>query len=110
MIGSSAYAGIAMMIAFGLVVPVALAVWWIRAKKEKVTTVLLGAATWFVFAILLESIPKTIFITPLLPVGKAVTQNLALTIALAALFAGGGYSQPRDQTHVSCILGRSFTV
>ena len=88
MIGSSAYAGIAMMIAFGLVVPVALAVWWIRAKKEKVTTVLLGAATWFVFAILLESIPKTIFITPLLPVGKAVTQNLALTIALAALFAG----------------------
>ncbi len=88
MVGKSAFAGVALMMAFGLVVPTALAVWWIRAKKEKVTTVLLGAATWFVFAILLESVPKTIFLTSLLPVGKAVTQSPALTITLAALFAG----------------------
>ena len=88
MIGASAYVGMILMIVFGAAFPTAVAVWWIKTKKEKVTTVLLGAATWFVFAILLESIPKTIFLTPLLPVGRAVTQNLPLMTVLAALFAG----------------------
>ncbi len=88
MIGGPAFAGIILMLVFGAVFPTSLAVWWIKTKREKVTTVLLGAATWFVFAIVLESIPKAIFLTPLLPVGRAVTGNLALMTALAALFAG----------------------
>ncbi len=88
MIGRSAFAGIVLMLLFGAVFPTALAVWWIKTKRERVTTVLLGAATWFVFAVVLESIPKAVFLTPLLPVGRAVTEKPALMIVLAALFAG----------------------
>ena len=88
MIGTSSYVGMILMIAFGLVFPTAVAICWIKAKKEKVTTVLIGAATWFVFAMLLETIPKAIFLNPLLPVGRAVSENLALMTVLAALFAG----------------------
>ena len=45
MFGSSFYIGVALMILFGIALPLAVAIWWIRTKKEKVTTVLVGAAT-----------------------------------------------------------------
>lgn len=49
---------------------------------------LLGAATWFVFATVLESIPKAILFNPLLPVGKAVLGDAALFTVSGALLAG----------------------
>ena len=41
-----------MMVAFGLILPIGTAVWWIRKKKEKVRTVVIGALTWLLFAVL----------------------------------------------------------
>ncbi len=87
-IGAPAYAGIALMILFGLLLPTAVAIWWVRTRKEKVVTVLIGAATWFVFAVILESIPKAIFLNSLTPVGRAVLSRPALAVVLAALMAG----------------------
>lgn len=88
MIPTSSYIGIAFMIGFGLLVPIGVAIWWIRTCKEKVTTVLIGAATWFVFAVILESIPKAIFFNPMLPIGKTVMGNAALFTLLSTFFAG----------------------
>ncbi|MBQ7547119.1 MAG: YhfC family intramembrane metalloprotease [Clostridia bacterium] len=88
MITASTYVGIALMIVFGLAIPVAAAVWWLKSHREKITTVLLGAATWFVFAMILETVPKAILFNPALPVGKAVMANAALYTVFGALLAG----------------------
>lgn len=61
-IGTSSYIGIGIMIAGGIIIPLAVCIWWFLTKKEKITTVLTGAATWFVFAVILEGIPKSSFL------------------------------------------------
>lgn len=88
MIGTSNFVSLGMMIAFGIVFPLAVAAWWIKTRKEKVTTVLIGAATWFVFAIILESIPKLILFNPALSIGKTVMGNVILYTVIGALLAG----------------------
>ena len=88
MIGTSSFIGFAVMIAGGFILPLAAAVWWIITKKEKVTTVLVGAATWFVFALLLETVPKLLFFTPATSVGKAVLASPVLYTVFGALMAG----------------------
>ena len=88
MIGLTAYLGIACMIVFGLALPLTAAVWWVRTRHEKVTTVLAGAATWFLFALVLEAAPKAVFLNPALPIGRKVLGSPALYTALGALMAG----------------------
>ena len=88
MLGSSVFVASGIMIAIGLLGPTALAVFWLLKKKEKMTTVLVGAATWFVFAIILESIPKAILFNPANSIGKTVTESVALYSMLGALTAG----------------------
>ena len=87
-IGAPVYTGIALMILFGLLFPTAVAIRWIRTRKERVGTVLIGAATWFVFAMILETVPKAVFLNTLTPVGRAVLSRPALAVVLAALLAG----------------------
>lgn len=88
MIGTSTFVSLGGMIAFGIIFPVALAIWWSKTRKEKVSTILIGAATWFVFAIILESIPKAIFFNPALPIGKTVMGSVVLYTVIGALLAG----------------------
>ncbi len=88
MLSSSVFAACGLMIAIGLLGPTALAVFWLLKKKERVSTVLVGAATWFVFAIVLESIPKAILFNPANSIGKTVTESVALYSILGALTAG----------------------
>lgn len=88
MIGTSTFVSLGGMIAFGIIFPVALAIWWCKTRKEKVSTILIGAATWFVFAIILESIPKAIFFNPALPIGKTVMGSVVLYTVIGALLAG----------------------
>ena len=88
MIGSSVFVNLALMTAVSIIFPVILAIWWIKARKEKVSTVIIGAATWFVFAIVLESIPKSILFNPALPTGKAVMGNAVLYTVFGCLLAG----------------------
>ena len=88
MFSANVYIGIAIMIAAGLAIPIAACVWWLKTRKDKVTTVLFGAATWFVFAMILESIPKAILFNPALSVGKTVMSSAALYTVIGALMAG----------------------
>lgn len=87
-IGTSSYVGIGIMIAGGIIIPLALCIWWLLSKKEKITTVLIGAATWFVFAIIMEGIPKFLFFNPTTSLGKTVMGNVVLYTAIGALLAG----------------------
>ena len=88
MIGSASYAGIGIMIAGGFILPVVICIWWLLTKKEKITTVLIGAATWFVFAVLLEAIPKYFLFNPATSLGKSIVGNAALYTVIGALMAG----------------------
>lgn len=88
MFNSSVYVGLAIMIAFGIILPVSATIFWLKKHKEKFTTVLIGAAVWFVFAILLESVPKAMLFNPANPIGKAVLFNTTLATILAASLAG----------------------
>ena len=88
MIGSASYAGIGIMIAGGFILPVVICIWWLLKKKEKFTTVLIGAATWFVFAVLLEAIPKYLLFNPATSLGKSIVGNAALYTVIGALMAG----------------------
>lgn len=87
-IGTSSYVGIGIMIAGGIIIPLALCIWWLFTKKEKMTTVLIGAATWFVFAVLLEGIPKFLFFNPATSLGKTVMGNIVLFTVIGALLPG----------------------
>ena len=88
MVGTVSFISIIIMIAGGIILPVGACLCWLLAKKEKVTTVLIGAATWFLFAMILETIPKMIFFNPALPLGKAVMGNVVLYTVTGALMAG----------------------
>ena len=88
MIGFSAYVSIGMMIAAGIILPLGLAIFWIARKNEKITTVLIGAAIWFIFSQILEAIPNTILFVPWIPVGKSVIENKFIVAIVSALFAG----------------------
>lgn len=88
MLGTSTFVYLGLMVAAGIILPVGTAIWWLVKKHEKVSTILVGAATWFVFAILLESIPKAILFNPASSIGKAVFGNAVLFTLLGALLAG----------------------
>ena len=88
MIGTSSFIGIGIMMTGGIIIPLVVCIWWLVTKKEKVTTVLIGAATWFVFAIILESLPKLLLFNPATSIGKTVSANVLLYTILGALLAG----------------------
>ena len=88
MIGTSSFIGIGIMMAGGMIIPLSACIWWLVAKKEKVTTVLIGAATWFIFAIILESLPKLLLFNPATSIGKTVNANVFLYTIIGALLAG----------------------
>ena len=88
MIGPDSFRGIYIMTAGGILIPVVVCLWWLLSKKEKFTTVLAGAATWFVFAMILERIPLSLLLNPQTSLGRTLTENAALYTLIAASFAG----------------------
>ena len=87
-IGSGAYIGMIIMIASGILLPVGVSIWWLVTRKEKISTILIGAATWFVFAIILETIPKAILLNPATSLGQTVMGSVLLYTVIGALLAG----------------------
>ena len=88
MIGTSTFVYMGIIIAVGIIMPLAVAIWWVKTRKDKFTTVLVGAATWFIFAIILETIPKAILFNQALPIGRAVIGNVFLYAFFGTLLAG----------------------
>ena len=84
MFGTTIYVLLGIMIAAGVLLPGSLAFWWIRTRHEKITTMLLGAAGFFVFALILESIVHSIVLTAF----PIVFEKTALYTIYGALMAG----------------------
>jgi len=72
----------------GITAPVALVVIWLVKTKQPFTTVLVGAITFIVFALGLETIPKLIFLRANNPIGNYVAGHMGLYMIIAALLAG----------------------
>lgn len=76
------------MLAMGLILPLILAIVWKIKTKQSIVPILVGAGTFFVFAIILESIPKLIFFHPGNGIGKYIISKTWLFIGIAAMMAG----------------------
>ena len=88
MIGTASYVGIAIMIAGGILLPVIVTICWLRKTKERITTVLVGAATWLVFSMGLEKIPIYFLFNPNTQLGKTILGSVVLYTVIGALLAG----------------------
>ena len=88
MISQTSFTAMFIMIAIGIILPIGLAAWWMITKKERIEILLAGAATWYVFAVVLENIPKSILFDPSRPVGRTLTEHVLLATLVAALLAG----------------------
>lgn len=84
MIPSSVFIAFAIMIAAGIILPFGVSIWWIKTRHERISTLLLGAATFFVFALVLESIVHNIVFT-LFP---SLADNAIAYMIYGALMAG----------------------
>ena len=88
MISSSSILTFAGMIAIGLILPVLVSAIWIKKTKQPIVTILIGAAIFFGFAIILETIPKLLLFQTNNPVGRYVMNHVFLYMTIAALLAG----------------------
>lgn len=88
MIGSSSLFALELMTGIGLLLPLCVAFVWIKTQKEKVSTVLIGAVTWIVFAVILEAIPKYFLFNPETSIGAKVLSSPVLYVATGAMLAG----------------------
>jgi len=76
------------MIAVGIIAPILLAVLWVRKTHQPIKPLLIGAAIFCVFVIVLESFPKLLLFQYNNPVGNYVMSHTAIFTLTAALLAG----------------------
>lgn len=71
-----------------ITVPVIVAVIWKIVKKERISTILVGAATFFLFALILEKPLQALVISIDHPLSRFLYANPVIISLVAALFAG----------------------
>lgn len=76
------------LMVIGILVPIIISAIYLVRKKERVTTVLVGAATFGIFAIVLESIPKLFLFQLQNPVSNYVLGHVWAYSIIGALLAG----------------------
>ena len=64
-IGPESYAAILTAAILSFVVPIAVIVIWLVKKKERIVSVLVGAATFIIFAMLLEKPIQNLLLVPI---------------------------------------------
>lgn len=84
MVGTTAYIAFGLMIAAGLILPTVLCIWWLKTRHEKFTSVLTGAMTFLIFALVLESIVHSIIFM----VFPGIKDNVVAYMLYGALMAG----------------------
>lgn len=72
------------MIAAGLILPTVLCIWWLKTRHEKFTSVLTGAMTFLIFALVLKSIVHSIVFM----VFPGIKDNVVAYMLYGALMAG----------------------
>jgi uncharacterized membrane protein YhfC len=84
MVGTTSYIAFGLMIAAGLILPTVLCIWWLKTRHEKFTSVLTGAMTFLIFALVLESIVHSIVFM----VFPGIKDNVVAYMLYGALMAG----------------------
>ncbi|MGN1119005.1 MAG: YhfC family intramembrane metalloprotease, partial [Oscillospiraceae bacterium] len=88
MVSSTVITVLVIMVVIGFAAPLAVGIVWKIKTKQPVTTMLIGAGTFFVFAIILETLPKLVLFQTNNPVGQYVMSNPMLMMVIAAALAG----------------------
>lgn len=83
-----AIAGLIMQGILMIILPVVLLIIWKIKTKESIVPVIIGAVTWFVFAMLLKIAPAYLLLYADNPVAKTISGNVWLTGVLAGVLAG----------------------
>ena len=78
----------ACMAAIGILAPIILLIIWQKKTKKSIRPAIMGAAMFFVFAIVLESIPKMILLNPNTALGQSIINHTWDYIIIGALLAG----------------------
>ena len=84
MVGTTAYIAFGLMIAAGLILPTILCIWWLKTRHEKFPSVLTGAMTFLIFALVLESTVHSIVFM----VFPGIRDNVVAYMLYGALIAG----------------------
>ena len=83
-----AIAGLFVQCAFMILIPIVLFIVWKVKTHEKVFPVIIGAAAWFLFAIILKLAPAYFLLYADNPVAKTTSGNIWYTMMLAGILAG----------------------
>jgi uncharacterized membrane protein YhfC len=87
-IGTQSQIALVLMVVIGVLLPIITAIVWKVKTKEYFSTMLIGAAIFFIFAIILESIPKIFLYQLDNPVSRFVMSNIWIYGGIGALLAG----------------------
>ncbi|MBR5090013.1 MAG: YhfC family intramembrane metalloprotease [Ruminiclostridium sp.] len=71
-----------------MILPFVLLIIWKMKTHEKILPVIVGAATWLLFAIILKLAPAYLLLNADNPVAKTISGNLWLTAVLSGVLAG----------------------
>lgn len=85
---NEAIAGLILQGLLMMLLPVVLLIVWYRKTHENLIPMLIGAAVWFVFAILLKLAPAYLLLQADNPVAKAIGGNIWLTMLVSGVLAG----------------------
>lgn len=88
MISGSTISVFMLMTIIGITAPLVLVLVWKLKTKQPLMIILTGAVTFFLSAVILESLPKLILLQPTNPVGQFVMSNAFLCAMVAGLLAG----------------------
>lgn len=87
-VGAGAFAALGLGAVLAFAVPVGLALLWVFRKKERLSTVLIGAAVFVVFALVLEKPLQALLLVPDHAVRRFLNANPVWFALVGGLFAG----------------------
>ena len=87
-IGTESFVAMGLAIVLAIILPLIVAIVWCKVKKEKFTTVLIGAATFMLFAIVLEKSIQAVVVQMDNPVSRFLNASPFLLALVLALFPG----------------------
>lgn len=87
-IGTQSFAALALGAALGILLPLALALVWVRKRREPFKTVLVGAVIFFLFVTILEKPIQALVITGEHPVAAFLNANPVWWALVVGLFPG----------------------
>jgi len=83
-----AIAGLIVQSLLMMIIPIILLIVWKVKTREKILPVIVGAATWLLFAIILKLAPAYFLLQHDNPVAKTISGNIWYTMILAGVLAG----------------------